>query len=118
METKLSRELPSLARLSLWRVYTTSKFSLSEIYEGVSRENGSESSRASIHTGEWRNQLTTSECPGNMSQKCKAADALLVLKEVKIKRSVLVRDWISRRGEDGAHAKLLQKLFEEDDQAI
>ena len=62
--------------------------------------------------------MTARECQGNMPQKYKAADALLVLKQVKMKKSVWVRDWISRSREDGAHAKLLQKLFEKDDQAI
>ena len=37
---------------------------------------------------------------------------------MKMKRSVWMRDWISRSREDGAHAKLLQKFFEEDDRFI
>ena len=59
LEIKLSMELASLARLSLRRVYTTSKFSLWETYEEVSREKVSESSRASIHTGEISWQLSS-----------------------------------------------------------
>ncbi|XP_066970013.1 putative nuclease HARBI1 [Macrobrachium rosenbergii] len=51
-----------------------------------------------------------------MSQKCRVAAALIIMNEVKKKRkrSTWVRKWISRRGEDGAHAKLLRELFEED----
>ena len=49
-----------------------------------------------------------------MSQKCRVAAALIIMNEVKKKRSMWVRKWISRRGEDGAHAKLLRELFEED----
>ena len=60
----------------------------------------------------WRGQLSTSKCPEKISQKCKIATALLVLSHVK-KKNVWVRDQIHRR-EDGAHAKLLRKLFAED----
>ena len=115
-------------------VYTRQPFTLIRFHREQCETNASESALPSVYTiviltlesderKRTLSRVTSWFGSGNMSppRKKVTAAALLVLSrnlKKKKRRQIWVRKWISKRDEEGLHAKLLQELLSEDDKSF